>query len=69
MSGPADIVETVGADVDLTTVGGGRAKRGTCPRCGTPRLFVLLRRQVFFCYDCTEGGDASTWARFRGVLA
>lgn len=54
-----DIVQIVGAHVELKHSSGGRRK-GLCPfhREKTPSFTVNVDRQVFHCFGCGKGGDA-----------
>ncbi len=54
-----DIVDVIGARVELKPAGTGRLK-GLCPFHNekTPSFFVNRHRQSFYCFGCEKGGDA-----------
>lgn len=54
-----DIVQIIGAHVELKGAGPGR-KKGLCPfhREKTPSFVVSIDRQTFHCFGCGKGGDA-----------
>lgn len=54
-----DIVQIVGAFVELKGAGGGR-KKGLCPfhREKTPSFVVSEDKQSYHCFGCGKGGDA-----------
>ncbi len=57
-----DIVEIIGASVDLKPAGSGRM-RGLCPfhQEKTPSFHVNRERQFFHCFGCNKSGDALTF--------
>jgi DNA primase len=57
----ADIVELIGAHVDLRRTGSDY--RGPCPfHGGTHRNFAVIpKKQMFYCFVCHEGGDVFTF--------
>jgi len=54
-----DIVQLIGAFVELKNAGNGRRK-GLCPfhREKTPSFHVSVDRQTYHCFGCGKGGDA-----------
>lgn len=57
-----DIVELIGASLELKPAGAGRFK-ALCPfhHEKTPSFSVSRDRQTFYCFGCEKGGDALSW--------
>lgn len=57
-----DIVEIIGASLELKPAGAGRFK-ALCPfhHEKTPSFNVSRDRQTFYCFGCEKGGDALSW--------
>jgi DNA primase len=64
-----DIVEVIGARVELQTAGPGRFK-GLCPFHSekTPSFTVSRDRQMFHCFGCGKSGDAISFLREFDML-
>lgn len=64
-----DIVEVVGAHLELKPAGGGRYK-ALCPfhHEKTPSFIVTRDRGTFHCFGCGKGGDAIAFLREHGGL-
>ncbi len=64
-----DVVELLGASLELKPAGGGRFK-GLCPFHDekTPSFSVNRDRQMYYCFGCQKSGDAITFLReFEGL--
>lgn len=59
-----DVVDVIGASLELTPSGSGRFK-ALCPfhTEKTPSFIVSRDRQSFYCFGCEKGGDAITFLR------
>ncbi len=64
-----DIVDIIGAAIDLKSAGSGRFK-GLCPfhQEKTPSFSVSRDRQFYYCFGCGKGGDALKFLQdFEGL--
>jgi DNA primase len=65
-----DIVQIIGAFVELKGAGGGR-KKGLCPfhREKTPSFVVSQDKQIYNCFGCGKHGDAISFVMEHEGLA